>query len=89
MLGSLTYYFQTSGDGINRFTGEKKGSNAKYKDLVELQSAMLFNVRGFESAVVERVEVIDADDVAPVSKETVECVASRKTLRARDLFCCR
>jgi hypothetical protein len=33
---------------------------------------MLFNVRGFESAVVERVEVIDADDVAPVSKETVE-----------------
>ena len=50
---------------------------------------MLFNLRGFESAVVERVEVIDADDVAPVSKETVECVASRKTLRARDLFCCR
>jgi len=35
---------------------------------------MLFNVRCLERAIVERVEVIDADDVVPVRQETVECV---------------
>jgi hypothetical protein len=35
---------------------------------------MLLDVRRFQCAIIERVEVIDADDVVPVGKETVEGV---------------
>ena len=35
---------------------------------------MLLYIRCLEGAIVEWIEVIDADDVVPVSKQVVECV---------------